>query len=78
MGDWKPIVGGREPAIVMCPQGGELQIYADGTVECVEGVHSWLFTLPPGVAICRDEDMPLAHADQWAKDQKEGKNAILS
>lgn len=70
---WQPLVHEKsvEPIIVMCPAGGELRCFPDGTIVCIEGSRQWEFTLPPGVRLFHDTEMPLANADQWAKDRRE-------
>jgi len=66
MDRWQPLVkeDSDEPIIVMCPEGGELRCYFDGTVAIHEGSKMWQLRLPPGVAIYHDTSMPLAVADR--------------
>lgn len=50
---WIPIIpkeGDPNPyRIIMLPVGGEFRVYADGTVDVIEGASGWSFKLPPGV-----------------------------
>lgn len=68
---WQPLLNEKsvEPIIVMCPEGGELNCYLDGTVVCMEGSKMWGFRLPPGVRLFHDTERPLSHVDQWAKER---------
>lgn len=71
MDRWQPLVkeDSKEPIIVMCPQGGELHCYRDGTVVCTEGSKMWGFKLPPGVALWHDTSMPVAVAERMSREK---------
>lgn len=50
--------------IIMCPQGGELNCYNDGTVVVKEGSKMYQFRLPLGVRLFADVSSPRALAEQ--------------
>lgn len=66
MSNWKLLVGedSVEPIIVMCPEGGELNCYRDGSVVAYEGARMWGFRLPPSVRLFFDASTPLANVDR--------------
>lgn len=71
MDRWQPLVKeeSKEPIIVMCPEGGELNCWRDGTVVCTEGSRMWGFKLPPGVALYHDVTMPIAVAERMSREK---------
>lgn len=68
-GEWEPLLAnsGYEYRIVMCPEGGELNCYDDGTVVVKEGAKMYQFRLPPGVRLWHDTSSPRALAERQAK-----------
>lgn len=74
-GKWEPKVSeGYEYSIVMCPEGGELNIYDDGWVVVKEGSKMYQFRFPPGCRIWHDVSSPLALAEQQVKDEREARD----
>lgn len=68
-GKWEPLLAGKdEYRIVMCPQGGELNVYDDGAVVVVEEAKMYGFRLPLGVRLWHDSSSPLALAEQPMSD----------
>lgn len=63
-GPWVPLVPEEkredEYIIVMCPEGGELRCYLDGTVVCYEGTRIWGFRLPVSVRLFKTDSMGIA------------------
>lgn len=59
---WEPLaVDDREEGmIVMCPEGGELRCYPDGTVVVIQGAKMYQFRLPPGAKIFVDKNFDKA------------------
>lgn len=76
-GKWEMVTTspGYEYSIVMCPEGGELNIYDDGTVVVKEGAKMYEFRLPPGVRLWYDASSPLGRTEQRIKDEREAKDA---
>jgi hypothetical protein len=67
-GPWNPLVpeekGEEGYIIVMCPAGGELHCYLDGTVIAYEGTRMWGFRLPPSVRLFHTKSMGRALAER--------------
>lgn len=51
--EWIPLADLSEldPKIVLCPVGGELRCFADGTIVVIEGARQYEFRLPVTVRL---------------------------